>query len=648
VPLTFKTPPSSTRPRGVASSTSARIGGAPEGPAAALDAILASTRPIGFNVNLARVCGCVKAGLFLSQLLYWTRVGTQVIERDGWIIKSRDQMTLETGLTKHEQLTARKRLLALGLIEEARHGMPPQSMYRVHSARLGLHLCDLVRRTPVQWTLFDLRSNARDVHTLLGRNLAFHLILARVGGSVPAGVFISKALGLHKRIGQARGAEAVGAWFYLSPEQWQEDTGLTLAQVKRIKQELCLVGILHQAVQSYPRKKLFHRLDVDLLLQQVILSAGQTNGQASGATHLLRSMMSKLAQQAGGPGRPDWPTGTHQAPTAQELRSVSLGNTAQVLRSSSGQSEVTTQCWRSHSAADLSSHLPVASAPPPSFPLPANLNVRFSPGVRSGLTSSTAGIHPPNVRFSPPVRPVLTDSHARGSRDYRYLTTTTTTADAGRPGYPQPTASATPPPVVVAVDRPIRQGGCAQQGVPGEHPGSPQLIWPDGLSQAHRLGAARLMASVGPLSPDRGQEFLDELAAKMHGGRVQSPLALLGHLLRLDQQQRNSGQGELLLEHAADWRQRRLARAAAAERASRVLAQPSTRPAVVPSTVAETATAVDASSDVKTEHRDRLRALRQHFASQSHARFPGNLQRSVQAPPAPIESQPQPGVPDGH
>lgn len=636
--MTFKTPPSSIRPRGVASSTSARIGGAPEGPAAALDAILASTRPIGFNVNLARVCGCVKAGLFLSQLLYWTRVGTQVIERDGWIIKSRDQMTLETGLTKHEQLTARKRLLALGLIEEARHGMPPQSMYRVHSARLGLHLCELVRRTPVQWTLFDLRSNARDVHALLGRNLAFHLILARVGGSVPAGVFISKALGLHKRIGQARGTEAVGAWFYLSPEQWQEDTGLTLAQVKRIKQELCLVGVLHQAVQSYPRKKLFHRLDVDLLLQQVILSAGQTNGQATGATHLLKSMMSKLAQQAGGVPVHQTDTVAPQETSTTTCRSNSSEAGWQKLPSSS---PGTTRQKLPSADEPKRTHLPASS--PSSFPLPANLNVRFSPGVRPGLTGSTAGIHPPNVRFSPPVRPVLTDSHARGSRDYRYLTTTTTTADAGRPGYPQPTASATPPPVVVAVDQSVDP-----KPIPPWRDGV--LAWPDGFNDDQRSAATQLLCEwPGSFAIHRIQEFLDELAAKMHTGRVQSPIALLGHLLRVDRELHANHQRRIVLEHAADWRQRRLARAAAAERAARLLAQPAS-PATPtpPDSAAGMETPNETPSLVVTEHRDRLRALRQHFASQSHARFPGNLQRSVQAPPAPIESQPQPGVPDGH
>ena len=61
---------------------------------------MASDRPIGYSANLARVAGDAKAGLLLSQLMYWTRVGVEVESQDGWISKSREQWTLETGLSR--------------------------------------------------------------------------------------------------------------------------------------------------------------------------------------------------------------------------------------------------------------------------------------------------------------------------------------------------------------------------------------------------------------------------------------------------------------------------------------------------------------------------------------------------------------------
>ena len=45
----------------------------------------------------------VKSAIFLSQLMYWLRVGTEIISRDGWIFKSIQETEMETGLTVSEQ-----------------------------------------------------------------------------------------------------------------------------------------------------------------------------------------------------------------------------------------------------------------------------------------------------------------------------------------------------------------------------------------------------------------------------------------------------------------------------------------------------------------------------------------------------------------
>jgi hypothetical protein len=63
--------------------------------------------------DLARAVGGATIGLFLSQLLFLSDKGANP---DGWVYKSEAEMGKETGLSKREQQTARRKLLALGVI----------------------------------------------------------------------------------------------------------------------------------------------------------------------------------------------------------------------------------------------------------------------------------------------------------------------------------------------------------------------------------------------------------------------------------------------------------------------------------------------------------------------------------------------------
>ena len=76
-------------------------------------------RTVGYSPDLARVVGGATTGLFLSQLLFLSDKGANP---DGWVYKSEAEMGKETGLTKREQQTARRRLLALGVIAIMRGG----------------------------------------------------------------------------------------------------------------------------------------------------------------------------------------------------------------------------------------------------------------------------------------------------------------------------------------------------------------------------------------------------------------------------------------------------------------------------------------------------------------------------------------------
>jgi hypothetical protein len=80
---------------------------------------LLPNRVVGYSPDLARIVGGATIGLFLSQLLFLSDKGANP---EGWVYKSEAEMGQETGLTKREQQTARRKLLALGIIAIMRGG----------------------------------------------------------------------------------------------------------------------------------------------------------------------------------------------------------------------------------------------------------------------------------------------------------------------------------------------------------------------------------------------------------------------------------------------------------------------------------------------------------------------------------------------
>src|ERR671919_2753984 len=76
-------------------------------------------RVVGYSPDLARIVGGATTGLYFSQLLFLSDKGANP---DGWVYKSEQDMGTETGLTKREQQTARRKLLSLGVIAIMRGG----------------------------------------------------------------------------------------------------------------------------------------------------------------------------------------------------------------------------------------------------------------------------------------------------------------------------------------------------------------------------------------------------------------------------------------------------------------------------------------------------------------------------------------------
>jgi hypothetical protein len=103
---------------------------------------LLPNRIVGYSPDLARAVGGTTIGLFLSQLLFLSDKGANT---DGWVYKSEQEMGRETGLTKREQQTARRKLLSLGVIQIVRQGFKFTYHFRIVWERL-LHVIEKFQR----------------------------------------------------------------------------------------------------------------------------------------------------------------------------------------------------------------------------------------------------------------------------------------------------------------------------------------------------------------------------------------------------------------------------------------------------------------------------------------------------------------------
>lgn len=88
---------------------------------------LLSDRPIAFHPMLARIFGGINEALLFQQLAYWSDKGSD----PEWIYKTQKDIQDEITLTRTQQENARRKLRSLGVIEEAKRGVPAKLYFRV-------------------------------------------------------------------------------------------------------------------------------------------------------------------------------------------------------------------------------------------------------------------------------------------------------------------------------------------------------------------------------------------------------------------------------------------------------------------------------------------------------------------------------------
>ena len=479
-----------------------------------LSAALVGEHPIAYSVNLARITGDIKATLFISQLIYWTKVGVNVEHHDGWIFKSREQWTAETGLSRYEQESARLKLIQQGLIEESRVGSPARNCYRVVPQALGTALARLLRSEPVQWTLFDIRANADQFKALIGRHLAFYRVFTEITPTVASAVFLTKAISVHRSVLNAqleREARSTNKtqqsadWFSLSPSQWQEETGLTNAQQRECKQKLCQLSYISEAIQTYPKKKTFIQLNltkVSAALQTYMLAKVRQGGNASGLLGVLARGVQNNEVRHSGDVRND----------CIHRQFGDVKNPNQVITPA----DTLNQQCENH---------------PSSFHDSTNLDGGKSHIRRMEITHQLVGNN--TIR-----RGLLTGLHARA----RYLTTedlnttTTTSRLPNAKSIHQDGGKSHNPVVVVISDLSEKQKNTAQRQNTKPNTVSQELnsdfIWFQWIPESVKATCEQLLKASG-IPKVRQQVLVAELAGNLlDAGKVKNPLTYFASLLR--------------------------------------------------------------------------------------------------------------------
>ncbi|CAK2375661.1 Replication protein [Vibrio crassostreae] len=89
-------------------------------------------RPIAFHRPFVKLGIGITGALMLSQAIYWSRRTNE----SGYFYKTQAEWEDETGMTRRELDTARKKLRELGILEEKKQGVPCRIFYKINEPNL--------------------------------------------------------------------------------------------------------------------------------------------------------------------------------------------------------------------------------------------------------------------------------------------------------------------------------------------------------------------------------------------------------------------------------------------------------------------------------------------------------------------------------
>lgn len=220
-------------------------------------------RAIAIPTRVMALVRDTAAGVLLCQLIYWTRRGVDVLERDGWVYKTAGEWQQETGMSWKVQRRARTLLQTLDLIEERKQEMPARLEFRLklstlapllaERAELALDRLDLARFRDGEDPLAD---------DLIGRAFLFHGVLAKIFPLhsammcsrllAPARIATLDAQSMAQAAG--RGSSSYTRLVTLQREEWHAETGLSRDQWQTARRNLREAGVLVERKHNFPRR----------------------------------------------------------------------------------------------------------------------------------------------------------------------------------------------------------------------------------------------------------------------------------------------------------------------------------------------------------------------------------------------------------
>ncbi|WP_257814195.1 hypothetical protein [Burkholderia glumae] len=466
--------------------------------------------PVAFYLSLSQLAGSIPAGLLLSQSLYWTSHGRDIDANDGWFHKTHEQWQQETALTRAEQDTARKRLRALGLLQEAYRGMPRRLWYRVDLAQLG-HLlgqpvgCELSRATLRERDRFPW------VRRLLGPIQWFHREFAPATGSVPAALLLSTMLSYFQR--RARREPSV-PYLDLVQADWSRATGMKRDQLDRARSALRVRNMVSEARMGLPPRV---TVAIDLAHIATCLNVPVRPQQPAPVAAAAAGAGAVVGRESAGP-RPE-PIAVSPLAVPSSINRAKSDDRQQQSGSEHPDFRNSPSCFPD--SCNLPARFPQISLRDfhtSACRIAANQFAGVPQILYRGLLTTSLRLQPPSSEGLP-----LDAGHSRGGGDGK------DSATSPRPGASMPATSRGG--TGAGADGKIRPSADPQLDRPHVATAPADALFVPAFEIPALERSARSLIGHWTAAPGLKQAVLDELAGALHAGRVRNPVRYLQSLI---------------------------------------------------------------------------------------------------------------------
>jgi hypothetical protein len=230
---------------------------------------------VAYYPRVAGVCGNIKSAILLSQALSWTSgYLRQNPGREGWFWKTREEWFQETGLSRWEQESARKRLRELGLLEEKRMGAPPKLFFRINLDALGRLLS---ARFHLPFDHWDWRDTPA-VRSMLGAPVILYRKLAHAIGGVVAALYLSKVIHAHRLALQAQTGRD---WLILPVLGTRNRLGLGRYEAQHARRSLIALALIEEETERRVTPRKLTRLNPGRVYEIVLETCKQARPHQS-------------------------------------------------------------------------------------------------------------------------------------------------------------------------------------------------------------------------------------------------------------------------------------------------------------------------------------------------------------------------------